>query len=227
MTFGVMQWTISLCCIRCYTRQKSNQTVNSSEIPVAVLQHYQVSAVLSVPESTWWGLQKGHSSLLLAVTQVQGPKVFGTPAGGSSSLETCFLRTLPPLAVGEGTLRRSVSIQSRKESNKQLSTCSFCPQVRWICELWEREGEEVRHASSSNQLELDLSQLDSYSLSNRNNAQLFALRVNRTGTKPQLYVCVLVNLLALTLLAVHVLVSVWLVPLIKDKEGWAGSDRQT
>lgn len=49
-----------------------------------------------------------------------------------------------------------------------------------------------------------------------------SLRVNRTGTKPQLYVCVLVNLLALRLLAVHVLVSVWLVCLIKDKRRGMG-----
>lgn len=49
-----------------------------------------------------------------------------------------------------------------------------------------------------------------------------------TGTKPQLYVCVLVNLLALalTLLAVHVLVSVWLVSLIKDKRRGTGRQRQ-
>lgn len=47
-----------------------------------------------------------------------------------------------------------------------------------------------------------------------------------TGTKPQLYACVLVNLLALTLLAVHVLVSVWLVSLIKDKRRGTGRQRQ-
>lgn len=47
-----------------------------------------------------------------------------------------------------------------------------------------------------------------------------------TGTKPQLYVCVLVNPLALTLLAVHVLVSVWLVSFIKDKRRGMGRQRQ-
>lgn len=48
-----------------------------------------------------------------------------------------------------------------------------------------------------------------------------------TGTKPGLYVCVLVNLLALTLLAVHVLVGVWLVSLIKDKRRGMGRQQQT
>jgi len=46
------------------------------------------------------------------------------------------------------------------------------------------------------------------------------------GTKPQLYVCLLVNLLALALLAVHVLVSVWLVSLTKDKRRGMGWQRQ-
>lgn len=48
-----------------------------------------------------------------------------------------------------------------------------------------------------------------------------------TGTKPGLCVCVLVSLLALTLLAVHMLVNVWLVSLIKDKNRGMGRQQQT
>lgn len=78
----------------------------------------------------------------------------------------------------------------------------------WIHRLLRREGEEVRNENSSDQLELDLPWLDSYSLSNRNNAGVFALQVNTSRTKPWLCGSVLADLLALNLTAVHVLISV-------------------
>lgn len=67
-----------------------------------------------------------------------------------------ILRILSLLAVRVGTLIE-VSVNSKWEGIQQVAcTCSFCPWVRCIRELLKREGEEVRNASSSNQLELDV-----------------------------------------------------------------------
>lgn len=86
---------------------------------------------------------------------MQDPKVFGTP------VKFTFQAMLHKDLTSAGSRSRDpdeVSVNSKWEGIQQVAcTCSFCPWVRWIHELLKKEGEEVRHASSSNQLELDLS----------------------------------------------------------------------